>query len=79
MAYLLASGTTALSLGVLLDLKMDNQGTENLKKHTWCTQGIFSLKAKTKHPQETLVQEREGGRENKPKQFFSSFKSTATV
>lgn len=75
MAYLLASGTTALFKGVLLSLKMDNQGIENLKICTWCTRGIFSLKADKTPPRNTGP--REGERKNKPKQFFSSFKRTA--
>lgn len=69
MAYLLASGTTELFQEVLFYLKMDNQGIENLKMSTWCTQGSFSPKAKTKHPQETLVQEREGGKTNQSSSF----------
>lgn len=69
MAYLLASGTTALFKGVLLYPKMDNQGIENLKMHSWCIQGIFSLKAKTKLPQEILVRERKGGKTNQSNYF----------
>lgn len=37
--------------------------------HTWCTQGIFRLKPKTKHLQEISVQEREGRKTNQSNSF----------
>lgn len=54
---------------------MDNQGAENPRMHISCTQGTYSLEAKTKHPKKQGFKQGRGT----PKRFFSAFKRTVTT